>query len=165
MRNYLSSPATPAEVLSVLHDLSHEEASERDRLGISSSTLLEEEASAGRANAAWDFANLLEGPPLAIFGATEQGAIWMLPTQFCAEHHKRLLSERNMAWIIRQCFEIAGNPSVLANGVTLEGGRIIDWLKRTCHAKFFARPVATQFNGRLALPFVIHRPPQEIASV
>ncbi|SKA17775.1 hypothetical protein SAMN02745126_04005 [Enhydrobacter aerosaccus] len=151
-------PAEIGDAITVLTDLSEVEEEERVRLGINDFEPTYRQVDMGRV-----FVVVASKAPrvaLAIFGVNEHGFIWFLPSQYAVEHHGRMLADKRMCrWFIEHCFALAG-PEVktLYNGVTPEGTKIINWLKKSCGARFSNTPVPTEHNGALALPFFIDRP-------
>jgi hypothetical protein len=141
----------------VLNDLSHEEAAEGERLGITDLGPTYQEAADGRA-----FAVTTTSRPyttLVIFGVNTAGGIWLLPSQHCVEKHGRMLaSKRICRWFIEAAFTLAPAAKFLFNGVTPDGTRIINWLKKSAGARFADTPVPSIRNGALVLPFTIERP-------
>lgn len=145
------------DAYTVLRDLSHDERAEAERLGVKLDPTYREVAE-GRA-----FVVKPTRPPytpLVLFGVSEEGCIWLLPSQYCVEHHGRMLGNRRICrWFIEHCFELAGpKATTLYNGVTGEATSIINWLKKCCGARFTSKPIPTKHNGALALPFIIDRP-------
>jgi hypothetical protein len=145
------------DAYTVLTDLSHEEAAEVARLGITDMRPTYQEVADGRA-----FAVTTARHPfrtLVIFGANTAGGIWLLPSQHCVEVHRKMLaSKRICQWFIEAAFTLAPAAKFLFNYVTPEGTRIINWLKKSAGARFAETPVPSMRNGALALPFTIERP-------
>jgi hypothetical protein len=153
---YRVGEATIGDAHVVLSDLSHAEEAERVRLGIDLNPTYQEVAD-GRA-----FAVTTTKRPyttLVIFGVSEDGAIWLLPSQHCVEKHGRMLGNKRICqWFIEHCFSLVPMAERLTNCVTPEGAEIINWLKKCAGARFADTPVPTKHTGALALPFIIERP-------
>lgn len=160
--HYRITPATIGDAYTVLSDLSRDEAEEGQRLGITSFSNTYEEVANGRCYAVRTTARPYK--TLVIFGANPDGAIWLLPSQYCVECHGRMLaSKRICQWFIEHAFSLVPAAPALFNCVTPAGTKIINWLKRSAGARFADKPTPTKLNGALALTFRINRPSENVA--
>lgn len=155
---YRCIEASVSSVYHVLQNLSEDETAERDRLGLKDKDLtLYDQVAEERAYQVITVAR--PNATLLVFGATKEGAAWLLPTQQCVDKHSRFLAgKKSCEWILSWCWHLSPDKGMLMNGVTAEATRVIEWLKRSMGATFLGPPTPTAVNGALALPFYFHRP-------
>lgn len=158
-------PAYPRAAWEVLNNLSRVEVEERARLGLDASygaTFKEVE----ERRAFLLISHIRPWELYAVFGVTEVGAIWFLPTQeFVDKHPRELADPSNIQWVIDFCYDFAedvGIPcNILFNGVTPENRTVMNWLRRAANARFFSA-VPSETNGAELHPFVLARSPTHV---